>query len=47
LDSNVLDLTSLSTAEIQDFAIAFKVLDDLSDEQWRELEMPFAADPEH
>ena len=27
LDSNVLDLTSLSTAEIQDFAIAFKVLD--------------------
>jgi len=36
--STEVDLTSLSTAEIQDFAIVFKVLDELPDEQWNEME---------
>jgi len=42
-----LDLTSLSTEEIQDYGIAFKVLDDLSDEQWRAMEKPITAVAEY
>jgi len=37
-DETELDLTSLSTEEIQDFAIVFKLLDELTDAQWRGME---------
>ncbi|XP_078357190.1 uncharacterized protein LOC144642066 [Oculina patagonica] len=42
-NTTMLDLTSLSKEDIQAYGIVFKVLNDLPDEQWKELEMTLAA----